>query len=152
MDLLRAQNFSIDYRQKQLIFGESDIGPNQVIMNSDPLCLSVEMTVADRPVRVIVDTGVQSVVLYKDRLLRHGISYKAGIETMGVSLGGHVRSKQATMPRLRVGTFDIDRKVFLTESPGEKFLPGIEGFLGPTVLKARRVHFNFEKNTLSWTN
>jgi len=152
LDLLQTKSFSIDYGRKEIIFEAADAGPNKVPMKSQPLCLTVEMLVADRPVEVVVDTGVQSLVLYEDRLMDRGIMYTLGGETVGISPGGHVPSRMATLPRLRVGTRDIDRRVFLTRSPSQKILPGIQGFLGPASLQARRVHFDFEKNTLSWTN
>ena len=152
LDVLQTQSFSVDYSRKEIILETADAGPNKIPMKSEPLCLTVEIFVADRPLRVVVDTGVQSLVLYEDRLMDRGIMYTLGVETVGISPGGHVSSRMATLPRLRVGTRDIDRKVFLTRSPSQKILPGIQGFLGPTSLQARRVHLDFEKNTLSWTN
>jgi hypothetical protein len=53
---------------------------------------------------------------------------------------------------LQLGGREIDHTVFLTHSPAKGELDGIDGFLGLTALKARRINFDFETNTLSWTN
>ena len=56
------------------------------------------------------------------------------------------------MPRLQLGGRDMQREVFLTESPRNDALAGIDGYLGLGTLRARRINFDFETNTLSWTN
>jgi len=50
-----------------------------------------------------------------------------------------------------LGTTDLGRTVFLVKAPPTNVLPGIDGYLGTDTLKARRIDFNFETNTLAWT-
>jgi len=49
-----------------------------------------------------------------------------------------------------LGTTDLDGTVFLVKAPPDKVLPGIDGYLGIAALKARRIDFNFDTNTLAW--
>lgn len=152
LDVLRLGDFTIDYREKRISFGSVPPAPQQVPMQSGALCLTVEMSVADRPARLIVDSGLSGVLMYADRLADQGSSFDVKSETSGRSLGGEVPLRIAIAPPLRIGSRSIDRQVVLAESPGENFLPGIQGYLGTSAIKARRVYFAFSKNTLSWSD
>lgn len=152
LDVLRLQDFTIDYREKRISFGLEPSASHQVPMQPGTLCLTVEMSVAERPARLIVDSGLAGVLMYSDRLTDRGISFDVKSQTSGSSVGGPVPLKIAIVPPLRIGTRSIDRQVALTESPGERFLPGIQGYLGTSAIKARRVHFAFSENTLSWSD
>jgi predicted aspartyl protease len=149
LDLLRLSSFSIDYDVRQIFFGPVNRASG-VPMNSDPLCLNVQLAVEDGWLRLVVDTGAQALVLYESRVLGRIGQFSVVGETDGSSLGGHVHAKRATLARARLGTTDLDKSVFLVKAPPENVLPGIDGYLGTDTLKARRIDFNFETNTLAW--
>ena len=65
-------------------------------------------------------------------------------------MGGFVHAKKAVLPKARLGTTDLNGTVFLVKAPPGNILPGIDGYLGTAALKARRIDFNFETNTLAW--
>jgi hypothetical protein len=150
LDLLRSQSFSIDFRRKAVTFGPIAGEPSGVTMKSDPLYLTVEVLIEDRPARVIVDTGVRGLLLYEDRLLLHALKVQYGTELIGFSIGGALQSKVAMLPGIRLGSTNIDGRVLLTPAPADTVLPGIAGFFGVSSLKARRIDFDFEHGTLRW--
>lgn len=88
--------------------------------------------------------------LYEGRVLGRIGQFSIVGETDGSSVGGYVHAKRATLARARLGTTDLDKSVFLVKAPPENVLPGIDGYLGTDTLKARRIDFNFETNTLAW--
>ncbi len=149
LDLLRLSSFSIDYDVRKIFFGPVNRASG-VPMNSDPLCLSVQLAVGDGWLRFVVDTGAQALVLYEERVLGRIGQFSIAGETDGSSVGGYVHAKRATLARVRLGTTDLDKAAFLVKAPPENILPGIDGYFGTGTLKARRIDFNFETNTLAW--
>jgi hypothetical protein len=149
LDVLRLSSFSIDYDARKIFFGPMNTASG-VPMISDPVCLSVQLVVGDNRLRLVVDTGAPALVLYEDRVLGRIGQLRIASEIDGSSMGGYVHAKRATLPRTRLGTTDLGRTVFLVKAPPANVLPGIDGYLGTDALKARRIDFNFETNTLAW--
>lgn len=149
LDLLRLSSFSIDFDARKVFFGPVETASG-VPMNSDPVCLSVQFVVGDGRLQLLVDTGAQALVLYEGRVLDRIGQFRIAGETEGSSMGGYVHAKRAILARAGLGTTELDRGVFLVKAPPESVLPGIDGYLGTAALKARRIDFNFETNTLAW--
>jgi hypothetical protein len=91
-------------------------------------------------------------MMYEERLENRAVDYNVEEEDYGNRINGVLRLTRARVRRLQLGGSDIGHTVFLTHSPAKGELDGVDGFLGLTALKARRVNFDFETNTLSWTN
>jgi aspartyl protease len=149
LDLLRLSSFSIDYDVRKIFFGPIDT-TGGVPMSSDPICLSVQLLVGDSKLQLFVDSGAQALVLYEDRILDRVPQLRIEGELDGVSMGGFVHAKKAVLPGARLGTTDLSGTVFLIKAPSGNVLSGIDGYLGTAALKARRIDFNFETNTLAW--
>jgi hypothetical protein len=149
LDVLRLRSFSIDYDARKILFGPMNTASG-VPMISDPVCLSVQLVVGDGRLRLVVDTGAPALVLYEDRVLGRIGQLRIASEIDGSSMGGYVHAKRATLPRALLGTTDLGRTAFLVKAPPANVLPGIDGYLGTDALKARRIDFNFETNTLAW--
>jgi hypothetical protein len=150
LDLLRSSSFSIDYDTRKIYFDPVRTTAG-VPMSSDPVCLTVQIKVGDELLRLIVDSGAQAIVLYEDRIQNRIPMLKIRSELEGSSLGGFVHSKRAILPSARLGTTDLETTVFLVKAPPGNVLVGIDGYLGTAVLKAHRVDFDFETNTLALT-
>ncbi len=118
-------------------------------VKADPVCLIAKVELQGEPVHLIVDTGLQGVVLYEDRVLKRIPALVVERKTE-VDIGWRLRAKQVTIPSIRIGASEIDPKVWLVKSPPEGVLSGIDGFLGTSSLEARWIKFNFATNTLSW--
>jgi len=149
LDLLRLNSFSIDYDAHRVTFGlmNTDSG---VPMEVDGVCITVQLMMGDSKVRLLVDTGAQALVLYEDRVADRLPQLKMGRETAGISMGGWVLSKRGFIPKARLGATDVDGTVYLVKAPPGRLFPGIDGYLGTAALRARRIDFNFETNTLGW--
>jgi predicted aspartyl protease len=150
MDLLRLSNFTIDYGARHLIF---DPLPRKTYSaGGDPMtrCLTIEVQVQHQPVRLIVDTGLQGILLYEERLRRSvpGLRTSGSIKT--ASMGGRVPAKQATLPDVVLGNRNRELPVVLLPAPPEDMLPGIDGIVGVAALQARRLHFDFYRKALTW--
>src|SRR5262245_15374680 len=152
LDVLARTSFTIDYRDHRLRFSaegrEESVAPLELAW---PF-LTVRMTVAGQPVRVLIDTGSADLVLFKARMPA-GLSdppwqgdktvhYASGaarllrLELRQAGLGSHVWDK--------LQAWSLDR-----ETAG--YPPSVDGVLGVTALGCRRVTFDFERSVLGWT-
>ncbi len=66
-------------------------------------CLIVELQVQDRPVHLIVDTGLQGILLYEERLRRSVPGLRTSGSIKNATMGGRVQVKQATLPDVVFG-------------------------------------------------
>jgi predicted aspartyl protease len=150
MDLLQLNNITIDFAAGKLIFDPTT--PTAYVAGGDPMtkCLVVELQVQDRPVHLIVDTGLQGILLYEDRLRQTVPGLRTAGSIKNATMGGRVPVKQATLPDVVFGARNRQVPVLLMPSPSPDMLPGIDGVVGVAVLQARRVHLDFSSMTLSW--
>jgi predicted aspartyl protease len=152
LDLLRQNSFSIDFTDHRVRFGRMAAGRHSVPMQSDQESLKVEVHVNGQPTHMILDSGAPGPMFYEDRLESRAVDYRLQEEDYAFRMNGLFRMKRAKLQRVQLGGRAIENTVFLTPSPAKGFLQGIDGLLGLASLKARRINFDFETNTLSWTN
>ena len=149
LDLLRLSSFSVDFDSHRVSFDQVAL-PSGVPMNLDDICLSVDLLAGDSTVRLIVDTGAQTLIFYEDRVANRLPQLRIGGEIGGDGLAGSVPSKRGFLPKALLGTTDLGGTVFLVKAPSGSVLPGIDGYFGTAALKAKRIDFNFETKTLAW--
>jgi len=149
-DLLRLANFTIDYSARHLIFDPDPLRGYSA--GGDPMtkCLVIELQVQGHPVHLVVDTGLQFMLLYEERLRNSVPGLRtAGSLKMG-TLGRSLPVKQGTLPDVVFGNRKHELPVLFLSSPGADIPPGIDGIVGVAALHARRVHFDFSRRTFSW--
>jgi predicted aspartyl protease len=150
MDLLNLRNVTIDFGSGNLIFASA--AAKTYVPGGDPMtkCMLVELQVQDRPVRLIVDTGLEGILLYEERLRQSVPGLRTAGSIKNATMGGRMRVKQAILPDIVFGKRNRQLPVLLLPSPAADTLPGIDGIVGISALQARRVHFDFSGKTLSW--
>jgi predicted aspartyl protease len=150
MDLLNLRDVTIDFGAGNLIFESAAV--KTYVPGGDPMtkCLIVELQVQDRPVRLIVDTGLEGILLYEERLRQSVPDLRTAGSIKNATMGGRMRVKQAIVPDIVFGKRNREVPVLLLPSPAADTLPGIDGIVGISALQARRVHFDFSGKTLSW--
>jgi predicted aspartyl protease len=150
MDLLNLRNVTIDFGAGSLIFDAAT--PKPYLAGGDPMakCMVLALQVQDRPVHLIVDTGLQGIVLYEERLRKSVPQLRTAGSIKNATMGGRLQVKQATLPDVVFGARNREVRVLFLPSPPADMLPGIDGILGISALQARRVHFDFSKDIVSW--
>jgi hypothetical protein len=152
LDVLARTSFSIDYRTRVLRLAAEgqleSVAPLEIVW---PF-LTVRMTVAGQPVRLLVDTGSPDLVLFKTRMPAalsnppwkgdKTVQYAAGaarlmrLELRQAGLGADIWDK--------LPAWALDRAT-------NGYPPGIDGVLGVTALGCQRVRFDFERGELGWS-
>ena len=151
LDLLTSESFRLDFARKLLVFGgDSPIDYRSVPLRTDGSSLRVQLELDGRPVFMILDTGSTGVTFYQDSLEdlhsdRHSVR-----ETFLRTAGGPVPCELAIVPRLRFGSQDLDRRVFVVPAPHGAIQPDTRGYVGFDALGAREIIFDFVHNVLRW--
>jgi len=147
MDVLsRAQRICIDYERKRIFFHLDEGRGSSPSMTA---AFVVPVNIQGIAVRLLVDTGFEYVVLYKDRLrgvLPH-------LRTEGAprnALLGRLPALQVNLPGVRLSGLQGMTPVLLIEGPRKLDLDGVDGYLGPAALHARRLELDFAAKTLRW--
>jgi hypothetical protein len=147
-DLLSMSNFTIDYGAQKLFF--RPIEPGVTLGKPHPVVMILELKVQDCPVDLLVDTGIEGVVLFEDRLRSRIPNLRTEGNIDEITIGSHSRGKQAILPGVRLGARNLDLRVLLMNGPRSGVLSGIDGYWGTASFKARRIDFNLAMNKLSW--
>jgi predicted aspartyl protease len=151
-DLLRRGSFRLDFAQKRVVFGptEPQVEGRVAPMRPDALFLTVQVDMNGRSISMIADTGMLGTAFYEGSVRVMRDSYTPETHAVGRSIGGAIRSRSVLVPRLRLGTQDLDREVCILERPNSDSLRGISGYLGISALEAKAIAFDFERNELRW--
>ncbi len=147
LDLLsRARKIEIDYERRRVTF-ELDEG-----CDSRPSAvkgLLVTVSIQGIPMRLLVDTGLKYVVLYKDRLS----SALPQLRTEGEgrdAMIGRLQATQVNLPGFQIFGPQAVIPVLLIAGPGKTDPGGMDGYLGPASLRAKRLELDFRAMILRW--
>jgi predicted aspartyl protease len=113
-------------------------------------CAILELLVQGHPVRLIVDTGFPGLLLFQERLKKHIPTLRTEGRSTAVSIGGRLKAKQVLLQDVVFGARNGEVSVLLVEASPPDTLPGIDGVVGLTPLKAHRVRFDFVGKRVSW--
>jgi len=149
MDLLRLRNFAIDYDSRKVLFSPFDRARSAVPADSDPLFFSVKILIQEHPVHLVVDTGIEGVLLYEDSLLENVPKLRIEGGTEATNLGRRLRAKWATLPNITIGATNSNIRVLLVKASPGQIPRGVDGYIGPASLNARRIEFNFANRSLT---
>lgn len=146
MDVLsRARKICIDYQRRRVSFKLDE----ERAREPSSRAFVISVPVQGISLRLVVDTGFEYVLLYNDRL-RHALP---NLHTEGQpreAVLGHLRAVQVNLPGVQISGRKAATPVLLIEGPGRADLHGIDGYLGPAALHARRLELDFAAKTLRW--
>jgi predicted aspartyl protease len=150
LDLLNASSrLGIFYDSKIVVLKPRDSNSQRTLERERPRCLTVEALVQGHAVRLIVDTGMNGILIYEDRIRKQIPNLRLTDERTDAHLG-QLQGKRTKLSGFRLGERESKVEVFLMNGPREDLLPGIIGYLGTDALKARRIELDFEGEKLRW--
>ena len=150
LDVLRQRSFSIDFHRRKIKFGAHRLLRSSAPIEIDQSYLAVEVRMLGRPVRLLVDSAIRSILLYRDRVAERLPNVKVEQRIRGTSLSGDASLEVVTLPRLQLNGTELERRAVLLRTSPTDFLSGVDGYLSLTALGAWHVSFDFEGNRLSW--
>jgi predicted aspartyl protease len=150
MDLLDRNNFTVNFAARKVLFNTVSPDATMRPAQSQRNCVTVTIEIQGQPVTLVLDTGVQGILLFERRLYSRIPALRTSGPPAEANIGGLVRAKQVTLPDVHLGSRILRPDVLLIDAPPDGVLPGIDGFLGTGPLMARRINFDFVTGTLRW--
>jgi predicted aspartyl protease len=146
LDLLsKTDKFTIDYSQKRLYFEISMNGTHRPV----PGCFVVPVVVQGLAVRLGVDTGIPNILLYEDQLKKRPFKLRTEGPPKAVTMG-RIAGTRVTLSGAQIGGSEELITILLINGPGERTMPGLDGYLGVASLHAKRIEFDLSKMVLRW--
>jgi predicted aspartyl protease len=150
LDLLKASSkLGIFYDSKIIVLQPRLMNSHGTSAQEQPAYFTVQVLVQGHAVRLIVDTGMNGILIYEDRIRKQIPNLRLTDERTDAHLG-QLRGKRTQLSGFRLGERESKVEVFLMNGPREDLLPGIIGYLGTDALKARRIELDFEGEKLRW--
>jgi predicted aspartyl protease len=118
------------------------------IRQSVPSAFVVSATIQGLPVHLVVDTGFQGLLLYRDRLhkrLPHLRTVGDFVETKM----GRLQGVRVSVPGICLTGPEETASIFLIDGPPESTMPDVDGFFGPASLHPHRLEFDFSRSLLT---
>jgi len=150
LDVLRLRSFTIDFARKRILLGQARLLRFSVPLETNSSYISVEVRSNNESLRLLLDTGVRSILLYRDRVGHRMPKLQVTRTIAASSLAGTASLDLVSLPRVQLGERDLDRRAVISDRSPTGFLPGIDGYLSLISLGARVCGINWEEGTLSW--
>jgi len=150
LDVLRLRSFNVDFVQRKIVFGAALVLGSTAALESAEVYLAVEAQMLNRPVRLVLDTGVPTILLYRDRMGDRLPNLRVERVIRGASASGAAPLEVVTLPPMQLNGRQLDRRAVLLKNSPEGVLPRVDGYLSLAALGARRLSLDFEKNVMSW--
>jgi predicted aspartyl protease len=146
MDLLsRGKKLAIDYEKKLVSI---EINQESKSGAAPPNGFVVLVTVQGVPMRLLVDTDFQGILMYKGRL-RSGLPNMRTEGEPQNAVMGRVRGTQVNLPGVQIFGHDAVTPVLLIDGPNTD-IGAVDGYLGPMSLHAKRLEMDFASKVLRW--
>ncbi len=151
LDLLSRTDFTIDYDAEKIIFNPHR-GLEMPPASPEPIsrCIVVDGSIQQHRIRLLVDTGFPALLLYRDRLMKQIPKLTIIGNPKPVLIGKTMKANQVQIPDLIVKSRNINTPVLLVNSSVPAALSDIDGVIGPSVLKAHKLHFDLRHRTVEW--
>jgi predicted aspartyl protease len=147
LDLLsQSKKFTIDYDTRTVSLQLAEVGTTE---RSSSRCFVIPLVVQGIQINLAVDTGLQGIVLYKDRLRKRLPKMRIEGESTNVVMG-RLRGTQVRLPGVRIVDAEVISTAILMDGPDDNALPGVDGYLGPATLQAKLIEFDFDAKVLRW--
>lgn len=148
LDVLGQSSFRIDYDRNEIVFGPLDFDAAAVPFGSDTVFVTVPMTMDDKAVQVLVDTGTAGLILFANRVGEwHRQLPPAGV-LLTTDLGGGSPLPAVRINRIRVGEQELGpRNAYVADKLD---CCEFDGVMGISAVRMKRVGFDFERRLFSW--
>ena len=157
LDVLGAHDFTIDYAARLMAFGmpareagTPKTDESKVTFENEPGFVVVQVQIQGHPLRLMVDTGTNDLVLFAPRVQgRLAGAHAVGVKTK-TSLGGEERLPVLELDGAKMGSTELARqRAVLIDGEGPA-AADLDGLLGVASLGVKRIAFDFEHNTIRW--
>ena len=150
LDVLGATNFTVDYGKRRIVFGASTLR-HTAPFTAGPQFITLNVKSGGRQLHLLLDTGTPQLVLFESHL--NGMDYVwTGAGGSGHNASGNVRFGAVVLPQTRIGTFEVGPQRASVVESQRNFASDLDGLMGLSCLRPKRISFDFERQLLGWSD
>jgi predicted aspartyl protease len=147
-DVLGQSSFRIDYDRKEIVFGDVDFDAAAVPFGGGAAFVTVPMTIDEKPIRMMVDTGTASLILFANRIGEWRRQLPQAGVTLATDLGGNAPLPVVRLTRIRIGRQELGPRNASIASRQD--CCDFDGVMGISALRMKQIGFDFERRLFSW--
>ena len=150
LDVLGAINFTVDYAKRRIFFGTASVEHHTVPFTSGEQFITVNVKSGGRQLHLLVDTGTPHLVLFASGL--RGVDYvPTSVVGTGHNASGNVRFGAVVLPQAKIGTLEVGPQRASVVERQQDFANDLDGLMGLSCLRPKRISFDFERQLLGWS-
>ena len=150
LDVLGGTNFTVDYAKRRIFFGVS-VERYTAPFTAGQQFITVNLRSGGRQLHLLLDTGTPQLVLFESHL--RGMDYVwSGAIGSGQNVAGNVRFGTVVLPRARIGTLEVGPQRASVVASRAGIESDLDGLMGVSCLRPRRISFDFERQLLGWSD
>lgn len=151
LDVLGATNFTVDYARRRIIFGAASAEHHTVPFTAGQQFVTVNLKSGGRQLHLLVDTGTSQLVLFESHL--RGMDYVAtSVVGTGHNASGDVRLGAVVLPQAKIGTLEVGPQRASVVKSQQDFASDLDGLMGLSCLRPKRISFDFDRQLLGWSD
>ena len=153
LDFLSKRNFSLDYRDKILIFADPPPDPQAIAFKvryeAGGTYTIMPLEIDGQKLQMLLDTGTKDLILFEQRL-PHSLKISRGKTESNLNFGGEGRLTEVELRSARLGAISRRKQKAYVWSVNKDQLRDFDGLLGPTALGATSISFDFDRCLVSF--
>jgi predicted aspartyl protease len=150
LDVLGATNFTVDYTKRRISFAAS-LEHHTAPFTAGQQFITVNLKSGNRELHLLLDTGTPQLVLFENHLRDVDYMWSVGGGS-GQNVGGNVGFGGVVLAQAKIGTLNVgpQRASVVASRAGAE--SDLDGLMGVSCLRPKRISFDFERRLLSWSD
>jgi predicted aspartyl protease len=150
LDVLGGSSFTLDY-QKRRIYFHATSERHSAHFNAGQQFITVDLTTGSRQLRLLLDTGTPHLVLFRNSL--RDLDYDPTTVTgAGQNISGSVLFDTIILQNTKLGAEEMGPQRVSVVAGQPNVQSGYDGLVGISLLRPKRLSFDFERQLIAWSN
>ena len=150
LDVLTAGNFMIDYRKKNIVFGQMKARRNSVPFATRTPFLAVKAKIEGQPVLLLLDSGSFGLLLYRNCIRIPPEQLYPDGNALIESAAGTMRSRWFLASSVKLGKENLGQRSVVIADLDRTSRDDFDGLLGFVNMGFHQVFFDFENGRFGW--
>jgi hypothetical protein len=150
LDVLSSTSFTIDFGKRRISFQPSH-ERHSVPFSVAEQFLKVNLKTGSKQLHLLLDTGTPQLILFNRAL--HDLDYNwIAKSAVGSNLAGGGFYETVVLPDAKLGPENVGPQRVTVVTSEDNVDKGYDGLLGVSLLRPKRLSFDFERQILGWSN